>query len=374
MKIKTITCHEVYNYGASLQEYALLKYLQEQGHQAETIHYKPPFLSNHFKLWTVSSPFFAKNIFLKGIYIILKLPKRLINRKRKRSFDRFSEKYIPATKTLYTNNDQLKKNLPLAEAYICGSDQIWNSFFENGKDPAFYLDFVPEDKLKVSYAASFAIDKLDESIAPFVKRMVSNIDHVSVRESSGKMILQELGIQNVTQVLDPVFLLDSHSWIPIMDLKTSRSLVGDGNYMVVYDFDCDPLIKSLAVRLQAKYDWNIVAFNELIDYADKNLYLHGPEVFLAVLKNAKCILANSFHAVAYSIIFKKELAVFNRNYKINTRMRDLLESVGLQQLLLTDQEGVNGFSIGSIDYNKVDAKLDPLIQKSKDFLLDALTA
>ncbi|MCB0749071.1 MAG: polysaccharide pyruvyl transferase family protein, partial [Ignavibacteriae bacterium] len=62
MNIKTITCHEVYNHGATLQEYALLKYLEDKGHTAEAIHYKPPYLSNHFNLWSVSNPFFKKNI------------------------------------------------------------------------------------------------------------------------------------------------------------------------------------------------------------------------------------------------------------------------------------------------------------------------
>lgn len=37
MKIKTITYHEVYNYGASLQEYALLQFLNEQGWQASDL-------------------------------------------------------------------------------------------------------------------------------------------------------------------------------------------------------------------------------------------------------------------------------------------------------------------------------------------------
>lgn len=39
MKIATITCHDVYNYGASLQAYALQQYLLEQGHDAEIIDY-----------------------------------------------------------------------------------------------------------------------------------------------------------------------------------------------------------------------------------------------------------------------------------------------------------------------------------------------
>ena len=44
MKILTITCHDVYNTGASLQAYALMKYLQNQGHEVKIIDYKPEYL------------------------------------------------------------------------------------------------------------------------------------------------------------------------------------------------------------------------------------------------------------------------------------------------------------------------------------------
>ena len=51
MKIKTITCHDVYNVGASLQAYALVTYLRKLGHDAQIIDYKPDYLSNHYPLW-----------------------------------------------------------------------------------------------------------------------------------------------------------------------------------------------------------------------------------------------------------------------------------------------------------------------------------
>ena len=46
MKISTITCHDVYNHGASLQAYALMTYLNNQGHSVEIIDYKPDYLGN----------------------------------------------------------------------------------------------------------------------------------------------------------------------------------------------------------------------------------------------------------------------------------------------------------------------------------------
>ena len=210
-KVLTITCHNVYNHGATLQEYALLHFLKLSGYDAATIDYRPPFLSNHFKLTQVN-PRFEKNIILKSAYLALKLPVRLLGLKRKKNFDAFESKNIKVTNQIYRNNEELKANIPPADIYICGSDQIWNSFFENGKDPAFYLDFVPKEKLKISYAASFAIDEIAADLKPFVREMVSKIDHVSVREVSGLRIVEALGIQNAVRVLDPVFLLEPKYW------------------------------------------------------------------------------------------------------------------------------------------------------------------
>lgn len=39
MKICTITCHDVYNVGASLQAYALQTYLKSLGHDVKIIDY-----------------------------------------------------------------------------------------------------------------------------------------------------------------------------------------------------------------------------------------------------------------------------------------------------------------------------------------------
>ena len=82
MKINTITCHDVYNHGASLQAYALQHYLQSEGHDVEIIHYKPDYLSRHFNLWMVANPIFDKPI-VKQLYLLAKLPGRLCSLKRK---------------------------------------------------------------------------------------------------------------------------------------------------------------------------------------------------------------------------------------------------------------------------------------------------
>ena len=48
MKIATITCHNVYNYGASLQAYALQRDLSQAGHDVQIIDYKPYYLNSRY--------------------------------------------------------------------------------------------------------------------------------------------------------------------------------------------------------------------------------------------------------------------------------------------------------------------------------------
>lgn len=87
MIIKTITCHDVYNSGASLQAYALASYLHILGHEVEIIDYRPGYLSNHFPLLGVSNPEYDKP-FVREAYQLLKLPGRIKERhsRRKQEF------------------------------------------------------------------------------------------------------------------------------------------------------------------------------------------------------------------------------------------------------------------------------------------------
>lgn len=365
MKIRTITCHEVYNHGASLQEYALLYYLNENGHEASAIHYKPFYLSQHLKLNVVSNPKFDK-IFIKQLYLLAKLPQRIINLKRKKAFDAFSYQYIPTDPVLYKNNQELKENLPDAEAFICGSDQIWNSYFENGKDPAFYLNFVPASKIKISYAASFATDDIEDFLKPFVKENVSNLNAVGVREISGVKILNDLGIQNVVQVMDPVFLLDEEHW------RTNFVTIIRQKFIFVYDFDSNPLIEKIAKDYALKLGCKIFTVNKNVKYADQNFYYDGPKKFLSLMQSAQLVITNSFHSVAFSILFKKQFLVVNRTEKINTRMRDLLEILNLNEFIIHSYEDYKERNPILNKKNDYESELKKLVAFSKKFLNQSL--
>ena len=360
MKIKVITCHEVYNHGASLQEYALLYFLNSNCHNAEAINFKPWYLRYNFSIFHVP-PKFNKPLF-KYLYIVAKLSFKVKSLRRQKAFDTFAHLNIPTDKLLYKSNEDLKKNLPLADAYICGSDQIWNSYFENGKDPAFYLNFVPNYKLKMSYAASFAIETVQKEFKALATENLISFKAISVRETSGVRILQEMGIEHVTQVLDPVFLLPSSHWdIFIQDVA--------GKFVFIYDFDSSPLIKLIALHLKKEKGYKIYTVNHNIMYADKNFYSKGPELFLSLVKQAQHIVTNSFHALTFSLIFNKEVIVINRNVEINTRMRDLLHLLEMKRLVNSFEEYLE---VQPIKYDIVNKLLSEKIISSQEFLLNNL--
>lgn len=357
MRIKTITCHNVYNLGASLQAYALAAYLQGQGHEVQIIDYQPLYL-RHYRLAGVPNPRYDKPL-LREAYQIAKFPGRLYGRltsKRKKAFDRFTAKYLPLTPVTYPDAAALRAAPPEADLYIAGSDQIWNPLFPNGKDPTFFLDFVPSDKRRISYAASFAVEHLDKQDADRMKPWLERLDAVSVRESIGVSLLAEMGVKGI-QVVDPVFLLTKDAWEKIAVLPSMQ------DYILVYDFDNSPTVKASAQAISNETGKKIVSLFPT-DWADVVWADAGPQEFLGAVQSAGIVLSNSFHATAFSLIFQKDFYVVNRTEDINARMKDLVGDLGLADRLINTVPT----EISSVDYANAEMLLEKKIAASKNYL------
>ena len=363
MKIKTITCHDVYNHGASLQAYALQTYLSSLGHNVEIIDYKPDYLSNHYKLWSVSNPVFDKPV-VKQLYLLAKLPGRMIALRRKRKFDEFTQKYHHLTSKRYQSNEELKANPPKADVYIAGSDQIWNTLFQNGRDEAFYLDFVPKGTKRIAYAASFATKDVVEEYKPFVRRMLQGFDSISLRERISLPLLESLGRNDGVAVCDPVFLLSREQWNKILPTSSIEK-----KYLLVYDTERSNKIRDIALSIAKERRLKIFNISgSRKSYVDKDFWASSPIDFVQLIRDAEFVVSNSFHATAFSLIFHREFCVVNRSEAINERMLSLLEQYGLQDRLITDiAKGL----LSSIDYSKVQPKIERDIDSSKLFLQNA---
>lgn len=374
MRINTITCHNVYNYGASLQAYALQHYLEMLGHEVKIIDFQPYYHQNRYNIAYVpiSSNYYNlchNNLILRYLYGFIKNRDMFKTWGRKRAFDDFTKQYLRLTVNRYETSEQLQRNPPLADIYIAGSDQIWNTDSKNGREPAYYLDFGDKEVRKISYAASFAVNKIKTELIDFVKTELKKIDIISVRESTALSILDNLGFKG-EQVLDPVFLLNKNDWVKIsMESKKYNQLNNDG-YVLIYDFIGDERIKKLASDLKNKFNIPIVSINDfnMIDYADTNINNAGPLEFLSLLNNARHVISNSFHATAFSTILEKDFYVFPVKQQNNSsRMEDFLK-----QLNLSSRFCCNSIDEKDINYGAVYTMIANKIDHSKKFICSSL--
>lgn len=365
MTIKTITCHHVYNHGAYLQAWALIEYLRKIGQDASIINYCPSYKKSR-GLWCINNSNFDKPI-IRLLYMLAKLPSKLSSLKRRKVFNEFFDKYMPIDIVLYHSFEELKANPPKADIYIAGSDQIWNTMFKQGTDPAYYLGFGSCHIKRISYAASFATDEIKPGCEEFVKKHLQRFDAISIRESSAKRILKNLGY-NGTLVVDPVFLLNKDEW----DKLTSQDVFGR-NYVLVYDFLGSDQIKTIAKRIAKLRSLKIYSIgSRRLRYAHRNFIYVDPRAFVTLIKNSTCVVSNSFHGTAFSMIFEKDFFVINRDDGLNSRMRDLLKRYGISNRQISasvdDKE-----LLCSINYNNVRVQLRNDIKTSKLFLEKNLT-
>jgi hypothetical protein len=359
LKIKTLTCHDIYNFGASLQAYALITHLKKLGHDVEIIDYKPDFLT--FDLWAIGDKW-KKNPFVKFAYFAYVVPKRLLMHGRRKKFDSFTKKQLILTNKKYINFDELKENPPQADIFFAGSDQIWNPLLPNGKDPSFFLDFTKKSAIRASYAASFSVTEIPDNLVDQMLAMLNRLDFISVREESGNQLLQQHGVQGEV-VVDPVFLLPAADWAKLTVKKPKD------DYIFVYDQENNKILKETALHLAKKYNLKIYAIEALypLRYADKRINDAGPKEFLTLIQNCTVCLTNSFHCISFSLIFNKNFLFFKRTHmKVNSRMDDLLAYLDLQSHAVSAfKEHVD---IINIDYEKVDKKIDVKRKSSFQFI------
>lgn len=356
MKIKTITCHHVYNAGASLQAYALAQYLREKGHEVQIIDYRPDYLSRHYRLDRVDNPRYDRP-FLRAAYLLAKLPGRLwrLGSRKKRQFDRFTREYLPLTRR-YGSLAELRENPPQAQVYLAGSDQIWNSVFLNGRDGAFYLTFAPQSAVRAAYAASFAVPQLPGEWAAQQKEWIAALDIVSVREESAVALLGTLGIDTARAVMDPVFLLPRSHWH-----RLALRPRGGAPYVLIYAFDENEDMARTARELAARCGWEIRSIGRCAFARRRES--GGPRELLGLVENAQCVLTDSFHALAFSLIFQRPFLTFRRKEEINTRLEDLLRLAGLEE---------RGDALQSIDWTAVQARLDERTERSRTLIDEVL--
>ena len=358
MKVGIVTFHVSYNFGSALQAYALQTLVSSLGHEASIVNY----LSLDFELYKLFSPLHPR----RDVRTLLNLRGYL---GRRVAFRDFSEEHFKLTKNTYTYKDETSLSELQADfdCFVCGSDQIWNLNCTRGAVGPFFLSFAG-DKRRVAYAPSLGRTSFDPENfdKEKVARLLADFDFLSVREAETLPLFQSLVDKPIDGVLDPTLLLDATDYEAIL----SEPPV-EGEYIFMYLLrKCPELVEStIAMARETGKKVVYVSERNLPIPNGVNLFGIGPSEFLALIANAGCVMANSFHAAVFSVLFRKAFRVFATD-KTGSRMRDLLGNLGIPERCVACEDSS---TITDVDWDDVEGRLESLRAHSMDYLRRALS-
>lgn len=361
MRIGIITIHWGINYGSVLQTYALAHKIEKKMPQStvEVINYIP-------RVYSVKRRYFFTNQYRwprNWLYYVATLPGKLRNQ---HIFNSFLNHYVPLSSPLYTENE-VKKKFSDLDICITGSDQVWNSNYNEGFDPMYYLMFTSSSTKKISYAASCGKNNFDEDEFERAIQALENFDGVSVRETNFEKVLSKFIKCDV--VLDPIFLLNHEEW---KGISKHVSKLPDHYVLIFWIGPVPDEIKRFATKLAKEIGIKIVSlqFGHIWTYYKnkpiKIILNREPREFLWLIDNADYIVTNSFHGTAFSIHFRKQFYAFKPAYSI--RIESLLNIFNLESRLVKSETRETEY----IDYANVEIIKKSWIEKSEKFLFSHL--
>ena len=73
-----------------------------------------------------------------------------------RVYGSYLSRYCIVSSPIYDKDDFAKK-CPIADFYVTGSDQVWNSKHNEGFNDRYYFAQLPEEAVRISFASSIEI-------------------------------------------------------------------------------------------------------------------------------------------------------------------------------------------------------------------------
>ena len=340
-KVGILTFHWATNFGAVLQAYALQRYLIEIGFDTDIINYRP------YRVLLIQE--------------ITQLRNKAFHRKE-RALHEFRTKLQMSRKTIYCAKN-LKSLFGKYDYVIAGSDQVWNESFALGAEGkptlSYFLHGCPPSTKRISYAASLGTDDVCERYVECVRPELARFSAISVREESGKEILQKLGF-DAEVVCDPTLLLTRETYLDITsDVKTDA-----------------PKVFAYILHEHAET-------GKIAEYVKKrkNADSQGPDIYglnewLFCIQHSQVVVTNSFHGVMLSLILNKPfVAVLIKGSGMNDRIRTIFSAVGPGHRAIDtyDENKLDALLDEAIPWDTVNVGLNELRERGRVFLRTALS-
>lgn len=355
MKISIITVLNTVNYGSVLQTLATQNFWEKLGVEVEFVDFmrNDQTLRGRIVQKLTSKP--------KGYKQMMKWPFRtfidiISTTLSYRVFRAYIKKNISLSSKTYTSYDDIVADTPRADIYCTGSDQMWNSVWNQGIEHSFFLEYAPKGKRKIAFSTSIGKTSFDENEAETIVPLIKQFDFITLREQSAVELLKSYGV-TAECILDPTLLMNKEQWEPYVGKK----LIQD-QYLLVYQLhnqhDNADFAKAVEKIAQKKHLQIIrIAYSYSDTKSGKKVVMPKIEEFLSLIYYADYIVTDSFHGTAFSINFNKQFSVIYPR-QFSTRMDNILKLTELQKCRYVDATSVN--EIPTIDYQAVNDKLECL--------------
>lgn len=340
------------NYGSVLQNYALQTVIRQCGAEPHLISVRPR--SYLLKLYR---NYFRPEANRTQRAKLHKLQSDIKNHVKRNKVKSFYKDNVTIRK--YKNLSEVSRRERDTDAFICGSDQIWNPAFQ--PNSLYYLLF-SEGKPKYSYAASIAVDTISERAKTYYSSALSSFSGVSVREETGYHLLRGLVSEEILRVdCDPVLLLQKDDWMRLVSDRYKGK-----RFVFFYMLRPSEDLLDYAIEFAQKKEMELVFIGDYY-FGSRTLQQTtdaGVEDFLSAIYYADYVITNSFHCTVFSTIFEKQFLsqVITRT---GSRVSDYLNTLGLQNHVIDDSREI---SLEAIDYTTVRKKLNDRSLKSRMYL------
>lgn len=346
-KIGIFTFHRAENYGAVLQACALNDYIKD----SVIVDYRNKILEKPYKLVNFSSIM----SFLKSILFLRK------NYKRKKSFESFIKNNLSLIK--YDDIGQL-------DVLVTGSDQVWSKKILGELSEVYTLNVGKPEVRRISYAASVGDSKSICDNSNDYEDKLQCLDRISVRENDAKIELSKIINKDIEVVLDPT-LIEPKIW----NNKLKNMGGVSEPYIFAYVISPDEEYMKIVNYISEITGLRIIHFgktNKGYKNVLKSAYTEGPLEFVNYIKNAEYVVATSFHATVFSIIFNKKFFIVPHR-KTGARVTNLLDKLGITGRTFSTLEEFKKIDYNfETDWKKVEEKLDIEREKSINWLKNAI--
>lgn len=281
---------------------------------------------------------------------------------------------------------ELSKLNAICDAFVIGSDQVWNYGISKNFGKAFYLDFAEDNKKKVAYAVSFGhgVDFAPPEQREIISNYMSRFDGISVREADGvRLCRDEYGIA-AQQVLDPVFVAEPKIFEELAQQSKHRE---EEPYIAAYILDPTPEKREALLHLSQKMGgikiinmldglpWLFAKNKALMDLPNcvENLQV---EDWLYFIKNARFVVTDSCHGASFAIIFKRNFIAITNKRRGYSRFKSLSDLFGFGSHLVTDPKRIlqDETLLEPIDYQYIDAVMKEERRRCYKWLKNVLNA